>query len=145
MDDLLEQLLLVAEVEELVANPDRAARGTVIEAHLDRKRGPVATLLVQAGTLRVGDVVTASATYGRVSAPAAAFSGSSWPSSTSLMRARRSRCSSHFEAWDDGVVGLWIAPYRIWVSWFLSEERQGLHPTLGPWQMLAEDLLVPIL
>ena len=68
MDDLLEQLLLVAEVEELVANPDRAARGTVIEAHLDRKRGPVATLLVQAGTLRVGDIVTASATYGRVSA-----------------------------------------------------------------------------
>ena len=58
----------MAEVEELVANPDRAARGTVIEAHLDRKRGPVATLLVQAGTLRVGDVITASATYGRVSA-----------------------------------------------------------------------------
>lgn len=54
-------------MEELVANPERAARGTVIEAHLDRKRGPVATLLVQAGTLRVGDIVTASATYGRVS------------------------------------------------------------------------------
>jgi len=50
-----------------VANPERAARGTVIEAHLDRKSGPVATLLVQAGTLRVGDIVTASATYGRVS------------------------------------------------------------------------------
>ena len=50
-----------------MANPDRAARGTVIEAHLDRKSGPVATLLVQAGTLRVGDIVTASATYGRVS------------------------------------------------------------------------------
>ncbi len=50
-----------------MANPERAARGTVIEAHLDRKSGPVATLLVQAGTLRVGDIVTASATYGRVS------------------------------------------------------------------------------
>ena len=59
-------MLLVAEVEELVANPGRAGRGTVIEAHLDKKSGPVATLLVQAGTLRVGDVVTASATYGKV-------------------------------------------------------------------------------
>lgn len=66
VDELLEQILLVAEVEELVANPGRMAKGTVIEAHLDKKSGPVATLLVQAGTLRVGDIVTASATYGKV-------------------------------------------------------------------------------
>ena len=56
------------QVEELMSNPDRAARGTVIEAHLDKRRGPVATLLVQAGTLRLGDVVVASASYGKVRA-----------------------------------------------------------------------------
>ncbi len=49
-----------------MSNPERAARGTVIEAHLDKRRGPVATLLVQAGTLRLGDVVVASASYGKV-------------------------------------------------------------------------------
>ncbi len=69
MDDLLETILLQAEVEELLANPDKAAKGTVIEAHLDRRRGPVATLLVQAGTLRIGDMVVASATYGKVGPP----------------------------------------------------------------------------
>lgn len=66
MDDLLETILLQAEVEELSANPDRPARGTVIEAHLDRRRGPVASLLVQAGTLRIGDIVVASASHGKV-------------------------------------------------------------------------------
>lgn len=66
VDDLLEQILLQAEVSELMANPNRAARGTVIEAHLDRRRGAVATLLVQAGTLRIGDMVVASASFGKV-------------------------------------------------------------------------------
>lgn len=66
VDDLLETILLQAEVEELSARPDKAAKGTVIEAHLDRRRGPVATLLVQAGTLRIGDMVVASASYGKV-------------------------------------------------------------------------------
>lgn len=66
MDDLLEQILLQAEVSELMANPNRAARGTVIEAHLDRRRGAVATLLVQAGTLRIGDMVVASGSFGKV-------------------------------------------------------------------------------
>ncbi|WRH67479.1 MAG: translation initiation factor IF-2 [Planktothrix sp. GU0601_MAG3] len=59
LDTLLEMILLVAEVEDLYANPDRAAKGTIIEAHLDKSRGPVATLLVQNGTLRVGDIVVA--------------------------------------------------------------------------------------
>ncbi|MDJ0562670.1 MAG: translation initiation factor IF-2, partial [Microcystis sp. M49629_WE12] len=59
LDNLLEMILLVAEVEELVANPDRLAKGTVIEANLDRTKGPVATLLVQNGTLRVGDSIVA--------------------------------------------------------------------------------------
>eukprot|EP00963_Diacronema_lutheri_P010010 scaffold944_cov333-Pavlova_lutheri.AAC.26 len=68
VDQLLETLLLVSEVEELMANPQRAAGGTVVEAHLDRARGPVATLLVQAGTLNVGDVVVAGAASGRARA-----------------------------------------------------------------------------
>ncbi|MDJ1175578.1 translation initiation factor IF-2 [Roseofilum capinflatum] len=68
LDGLLEMLLLVSEVEELSANPDRLARGTIIEAHLDKSRGPVATLLVQNGTLRVGDAVVAGATMGKVRA-----------------------------------------------------------------------------
>lgn len=66
VDELLETVLLMAEVEELVANPDRHARGTVIESHLDKRTGAVATVLVAAGTLRTGDVVQAGATYGKV-------------------------------------------------------------------------------
>ncbi|EIE18948.1 initiation factor 2 [Coccomyxa subellipsoidea C-169] len=66
VDGLLETVLLMAEVEELVANPDRLARGTVIESHLDKRTGPVATVLVAAGTLRNGDVVQAGSTYGKV-------------------------------------------------------------------------------
>ncbi|MCS6782640.1 MAG: translation initiation factor IF-2 [Gloeomargarita sp. SKYBB_i_bin120] len=68
LDTLLEMVLLVAEVSDLYANPDRPAKGTVIEAHLDRTRGPVATLLVQNGTLRVGDVLVAGAVFGKVRA-----------------------------------------------------------------------------
>ena len=68
MDTLLESVLLVAEVKELKANPDRAAKGTVIEARLDKGRGPIATLLVQNGTLRVGDVLVAGMAVGRVRA-----------------------------------------------------------------------------
>ena len=68
IDDLLEQLTLVAEVEELTANPESRARGTVLEANLDVGRGPVATVVVQQGTLRVGDPVVAGAAFGRVRA-----------------------------------------------------------------------------
>lgn len=68
LDTLLEMILLVAEVEELSANPDREARGTVIEAHLDRTRGPVATLLVQNGTLRVGDIIVVGSVLGKIRA-----------------------------------------------------------------------------
>lgn len=66
IDDLLENVLLVAEVQELRANPDRLAKGTVIEARLDKGRGPIATLLVQNGTLRQGDVLIAGTAVGRV-------------------------------------------------------------------------------
>ncbi|HIK45323.1 MAG TPA: translation initiation factor IF-2 [Leptolyngbyaceae cyanobacterium M65_K2018_010] len=68
LDTLLEMIVLVAEVEDLQANPDRRARGTVIEANLDKARGPVATLLVQNGTLRVGDSLVAGAVLGKVRA-----------------------------------------------------------------------------
>jgi translation initiation factor IF-2 len=68
IDDLLEQVLLQAEVLELKAPVDAAAKGLVIEAQLDKGRGPVATVLVQSGTLKTGDVVLAGSTYGRVRA-----------------------------------------------------------------------------
>ena len=68
LDKLLETIVLQAEILELKANPDRPAEGTVIEAKLDRGRGPVATVLVQRGTLRVGDIVVAGAEWGRVRA-----------------------------------------------------------------------------
>ena len=68
IDNLLENVLLVAEMRELKANPNRAAKGAVIEARLDKGRGPVATLLVQNGTLKVGDVIIAGTAVGRVRA-----------------------------------------------------------------------------
>lgn len=68
LEDILEMILLVAEVQELKANPNKKARGTVIEAQLDRGRGPVATVLVQGGTLKVGDPIVVGTTHGRVRA-----------------------------------------------------------------------------
>jgi translation initiation factor IF-2 len=68
LDTLLEMILLVAEVQDLQANPNRPARGTVIEANLDKSRGPVATLLVQNGSLRVGDTLVAGSVFGKVRA-----------------------------------------------------------------------------
>ncbi|RYL95303.1 translation initiation factor IF-2 [Sporolactobacillus sp. THM7-4] len=68
IDELLEMILLVAEVEEYKANPDKPARGAVIEAQLDKGRGPVATLLVQNGTLKIGDPIVVGSAFGRVRA-----------------------------------------------------------------------------
>src|ERR671933_2672330 len=68
LDKLLEAIQLQAEILELKANPDCAAEGTVIEAKLDKGRGPLATVLVQRGTLRTGDIVVAGAEWGRVRA-----------------------------------------------------------------------------
>lgn len=68
IEDLLEVIELVAELQELKANPNRAARGLVIEAKLDRARGPISTLLVQTGTLNVGDTITVGPHFGRVRA-----------------------------------------------------------------------------
>lgn len=68
IDQLLEMIILTAEVAELKANPNRKARGVVIEAQLDKGRGPVATVLVQKGTLHVGDNIAAGAAYGKIRA-----------------------------------------------------------------------------
>ena len=68
IDELLEMVQLVAEVKELKANPNRAAKGTVIEARLDKGRGPIATILVQNGTLNTGDTIVAGTAFGRVRA-----------------------------------------------------------------------------
>ncbi|PIH00781.1 translation initiation factor IF-2 [Clostridium combesii] len=68
IDDLLEMILLSSEILELKANPNRKAKGTVVEAKLDKGRGAVATLLVQNGTLRVGDSIVVGSTYGRIRA-----------------------------------------------------------------------------
>ncbi|MBO8232669.1 translation initiation factor IF-2 [Prochlorococcus marinus str. MU1402] len=68
IDKLLEMILLVSEVEDLQANPERSAKGTVIEAHLDKAKGPVATLLVQNGTLKSGDVLAAGSVLGKIRA-----------------------------------------------------------------------------
>lgn len=66
IDDLLETIILVADIQELKANPNRAARGAVVEARIDKGKGPIATLLVQNGTLHSGDVIVAGDTVGRV-------------------------------------------------------------------------------
>ena len=68
LDNLLEMIILTAEMKELKANPNKKARGAIIEAQLDKGRGPVATVLVQSGTLRVGDPVVAGPAYGRIRA-----------------------------------------------------------------------------
>ncbi|WP_100487722.1 translation initiation factor IF-2 [Sporolactobacillus pectinivorans] len=68
IDDLLEMILLEAEMEEYKANPEKPARGAVIEAELDKGKGPVATLLIQNGTLRIGDSIVVGNTFGRVRA-----------------------------------------------------------------------------
>jgi translation initiation factor IF-2 len=68
IDDLMEMVLLVADLQELTANPDRAAVGTIVESKVDKGRGNVATVLVQTGTLKVGDVVSVGRTWGRVRA-----------------------------------------------------------------------------
>ena len=68
LDELKKMILLVAEMEDLKANPNRSATGVVIEAELDKSRGPVATILVQSGTLKIGDSIISGITYGKVKA-----------------------------------------------------------------------------
>lgn len=68
IDNLLEMIILVSEMKELKANPNKKARGTIIEAELDKGRGPVATVLVQSGTLKIGDPIVAGKSYGKIRA-----------------------------------------------------------------------------
>jgi translation initiation factor IF-2 len=68
LDDLLERILLVAEVAELKANPNRPAEGVIVESEKDTNRGPLATVIVQKGTLRIGDIIVAGGSYGKVKA-----------------------------------------------------------------------------
>ena len=68
LDNLLETIILVSEIQDLKANPDREARGAIVEAELTTNRGPVATLLVQSGTLRTGNVVIAGDATGKIRA-----------------------------------------------------------------------------
>jgi translation initiation factor IF-2 len=68
LDDLVDMVLLVADLQELKANPKRSAIGTIVEARMDKARGPVGTVLVQTGTLNVGDIITVGETFGRVRA-----------------------------------------------------------------------------
>ena len=68
IDNLLEMIILVSEMKELKANPNKKARGTIIEAELDKGRGPVATVLVQSGTLKIGDPIVAGTSYGKIRA-----------------------------------------------------------------------------
>ena len=68
LDELIEMILLVADLQELKANPKRSAVGTIVEAELDKGRGPVATALIQTGTLKVGDIIVVGETFGRVRA-----------------------------------------------------------------------------
>ncbi len=68
LNELMEMILLVADLQELRANPKRAAVGTIVEAELDKGRGPVATAIIQTGTLRIGDVIVVGGTYGKVRA-----------------------------------------------------------------------------
>jgi len=68
LDDLVDMILLVADLQELKANPKRSAIGTIVEARMDKSRGPIGTVLVQTGTLNVGDVIVVGETFGRVRA-----------------------------------------------------------------------------
>ena len=90
LDDLLEVILLVADVHELKANPHKPASGVVVEAKVDRNRGPVATLLIQSGTLNMRDIVVAGATWGRVKAM---FDDRGQPRPPGRAEHRRSRSS----------------------------------------------------
>ncbi len=99
LDDLLEMVALVAEMKELKANPDRAAKGTVIEARLDKGRGPIATVLVQNGTLHKGDIIIAGTSVGRVrvmtndKGERVQVAGPSVPVEITGLEGRRSLCS----------------------------------------------------
>jgi translation initiation factor IF-2 len=124
LDTLLEMILLVAEVGELQANPGRLAKGTVIEANLDKARGPVATLLVQNGTLKVGDVLVVGSVFGKVRAmiddrgKRVEAAGPSWPVEV-LGLSDVPAAGDEFEVFENEKEARAIAQHRA------SEQRQS--------------------
>ena len=113
VDELLETVLLMAEVEQLAANPAAAARGTVIEAHLDRRQGAVAALLVANGTLRAGDVVQAGATFGRARSPRALLGCWGWRRGAGRRGVWQGACPPC----PAGVLGWGTMGKRGWLAW----------------------------
>lgn len=127
IDHLLEMLLLLAEVSELRANPHRAAKGVIIEAELDRGRGPVATVLIQQGTLKVGDVIVAGLHSGRVRA---------------MNNEKGKRVQMCGPATPVEVVGLSGVPMAGDTFVVVSDERKGRQIALGRQQKHREAMIV---
>jgi translation initiation factor IF-2 len=113
LDNLLDTIIVMAEVEELKANPDAAASGTVIESKLDPGRGPVVTILVSRGTLEVGDALVAGAQWGRVRASASAR----------RCPASRSRCSASMASRRPASTSASSSMSAAPASWRASERR----------------------
>ena len=110
IDNLLEMVLLTAEMQELKANPNRLAKGTVIEAKLDKGRGPVATVLVQNGTLNAGDIVIAGTSVGRVRA---------------MNNEKRQKIASAGPSYPVEIVGLSEVPNAGDVFYAVEDERMA--------------------
>ncbi len=127
IEHLLEMLLLLAEVQELKANPHRSAKGVIIEAELDRSRGPVATVLVQQGTLKVGDVIVAGLHSGRVRA---------------MNNEKGKRTQTAGPATPVEVLGLSGVPMAGDTFVVVSDERKGRQIALGRQQKHREEMIV---
>jgi translation initiation factor IF-2 len=112
LDDLLENILLAAEMKELRANPKKRARGTVIEAMLDRGRGPVATVLIQDGSVNVGDPLVAGQTYGKIRA---------------MMNDKGERVTAAGPSMPVEILGLSEAPQAGDLFYVTRNERQARH------------------
>ncbi len=110
IDNLLEMVLLTAEMQELKANPNRLAKGTVIEARLDRGRGPIATVLVQNGTLKAGDIVIAGTSVGRVRA---------------MVNDKRQKITSAGPSYPVEIVGLSEVPSAGDLFYAVEDERMA--------------------
>jgi len=127
IDHLLEMLLLLAEVQELKANPHKAAKGVIIEAELDRSRGPIATVLVQQGTLKVGDVIVAGLHSGRVRA---------------MNNDKGKRVQTAGPATPVEVLGLSGVPMAGDTFAVVSDERRGRQIALSRQQKHREEMIV---
>ncbi len=127
IEHLLEMLLLLAEIQELKANPDRPAKGVIVEAELDRGRGPVATVLVQKGTLKVGDVIVAGLHSGRVRA---------------MINEKGKKVQEARPATPVEVLGLSGIPLAGDTFVVVADERKGRQIALGRQQKHREERIV---